>query len=154
MAAQLTSDEWLALYRYLLEMLRQSELTAIALEIEAAASHPVIIEPSPEENARVLAISRDVSKTAVRARTPEEAFAAATSVLSARLVEIPAIAQSIEAHLEGKEVVFRESEGNPYSPTQQSSFSMASMRVSPGEIRILSEVMALLIAATIPGKSL
>jgi Zn-dependent M16 (insulinase) family peptidase len=154
MPASLTPDQWMGLYRRLISRLRESELTEVVDEIESAASRPVIADPSVDEQAWVSSISKEVSQTAVRARTPEEAFAVAVKVLSARLVEVPSIAAAIRARLGESEIVFHDSEDSTYSESQRSAFSLSRMTVPSEDAAALRHAVEILAEAAVPGRSL
>ena len=78
----ISGEERLELYRYLLTELGERGFNEVRIEIEAAASAPVVEESTPEDEERISKIVRgDVGKTIIRRRNPEEVFAAALGVL-------------------------------------------------------------------------
>lgn len=96
----ISGEEWLELYRYLLNELAVRGYNDIRLEIEAAASAPVTEESTPEDQARLSKIVRgEVGRTRIRRRGPDEVFQAAIEVLQSRLVELPAVAVGLAKHL-------------------------------------------------------
>jgi hypothetical protein len=152
--ADFSDEEWFQLYRELLRRLRELELLEVVNEIEMAAARPVIAETSPEEDARVHAISRDVSRVAVRLRTPEEAFAAAIEVLKTRLVEIPAIARSIRSRLGDRSIVFRESQDGFSSQAEPNSFPLTVLSVDEDQLAKMRAEIETLAAAAASARSL
>lgn len=96
----ISGEERLELYRYLLTELEERGLNEVRAEIEAAASAPVVEESTPEDEERISKIVRgEVGKTIIRRRNPDEVFAAALGVLQSRLVEIPALAGALSKRL-------------------------------------------------------
>jgi hypothetical protein len=151
--ADLSDTEWLLAYRHLLGSLRERQMAHIAEEIEAAAARPVIAETTAEEEARVHAISSEVSRIALRPRMPAEAFAAAVEVLFARLVEVPEIALSVRTHL-GSDVVFRSSqEDTVYAEGHGLEFSLDRLTVSAADLASIRREVAILTDATPPSAS-
>ena len=96
----ISGEEWLDLYRYLLTRLEERGFNEVRAEIEAAASAPVVEESTPEDEARISRIVRgEVGRAIIRRRTPEEVFKAAVGVLQSRLIELPAVAGVLAEHL-------------------------------------------------------
>lgn len=96
----ISDEEWLDLYRYLLTELEKRGFNEVRAEIEAAASAPVVEESTPEDEARISRIVRgEVGRAIIRRRSPEEVFDAAVGVLQSRLIELPAVAGVLAAHL-------------------------------------------------------
>jgi hypothetical protein len=96
----ISGEERLELYRYLLTELEKRGLNEVRAEIEAAASAPVVEESTPEDEERISKIVRgEVGKTIIRRRNPDEVFAAALGVLQSRLVEVPALAGALSKRL-------------------------------------------------------
>jgi hypothetical protein len=96
----ISGEEWLELYRYLLAALDKGGFSEVRAEIETAASAPVVEESTPEDEARISKLVRgEVGKAIIRRRSPEEVFAAAIGVLRSRLVELPALASVLNKHL-------------------------------------------------------
>ena len=52
---EISGEEWLELYRYLIAELASLGLNDVRSEIEAAVSAPVVEESTPEEEARISA---------------------------------------------------------------------------------------------------
>jgi len=149
----LTSDEWFELYRHLLASLRERQLAHIAEEIEAAAARPVIKDTTAEEEARISAISKEVGQISLRQRTPEEAFASAVEVLSARLLEIPQIAASLKENV-APNIVFRSApEDVIYSEGTASEFTVDQLSLGASEVERIQREIATLSASTTPAKS-
>ena len=96
----ISGEEWLDLYRYLLTELEKRGFNEVRAEIEAAASAPVVEESTPEDQARISKIVRgEVGRAIIRRRSPEEVFDAAIGVLQSRLIELPAVAGGLAEHL-------------------------------------------------------
>jgi len=96
----ITYEEWLELYRYLLTQLESRGFREIRAEIETAASAPVFEESSPEEQNRISILVRgDVGHGVTRRRRPQEVFETAIGVLHSRLLELPQIAVGVAKHL-------------------------------------------------------
>jgi hypothetical protein len=96
----ISGEEWLDLYRYLLTELEKRGFNEVRAEIEAAASAPVVEESTPEDEARISKIVRgEVGRAIIRRRSPEEVFEAAIGVLQSRLMELPAVAGVLAEHL-------------------------------------------------------
>jgi hypothetical protein len=96
----ISNEERLELYRYLLTALEERGLREVRGEIEAAASAPVVEESTPEDEERISKLVRgEVGKRIIRRREPHEVFAAALEVLQSRLVEIPALAGALSMRL-------------------------------------------------------
>jgi hypothetical protein len=96
----ISGEEWLELYRYLLAELERGGFNEVRAEIESAASAPVVEESTPEDEARISKLVRgEVGKAILRRRGPEEVFAAATGVLRSRLIELPTLAGVLSKHL-------------------------------------------------------
>lgn len=98
--SEISGEEWLDLYRYLLTRLEERGFIEVRAEIEAAASAPVVEESTPEDDARISRIVRgEVGRAIIRRRTPEEVFKAAVGVLQSRLIELPSVAGVLAEHL-------------------------------------------------------
>jgi hypothetical protein len=96
----ISGEEWLELYRYLLAELDKRGFGEVRAEIEIAASAPVVEESTPEDEARISKLVRgEVGKAIIRRRSPEEVFGAAMGVLRSRLVELPRLAITLGKHL-------------------------------------------------------
>jgi transcription initiation factor TFIIIB Brf1 subunit/transcription initiation factor TFIIB len=96
----ISGEEWLELYRYLLSELEKRGFNEVRTEIETAASAPVVEESTPEDEARISKLVRgEVGKAIIRRRSPEEVFAAAIGVLRSRLVELPTLGAALSKHL-------------------------------------------------------
>lgn len=96
----ISGEEWLDLYRYLLTELEKRGFNEVRAEIEAAASAPVVEESTPEDQARISRMVRgEVGRAIIRRRSPKEVFDAAIGVLQSRLIELPAVARALAEHL-------------------------------------------------------
>jgi transcription initiation factor TFIIIB Brf1 subunit/transcription initiation factor TFIIB len=96
----ISGEEWLELYRYLLFELEKRGFNEVRTEIETATSAPVVEESTPEDEARISKLVRgEVGKAIIRRRSPEEVFAAAIGVLRSRLVELPTLGSVLSKHL-------------------------------------------------------
>jgi hypothetical protein len=94
----LSDSEWVEIYRYLLQKLRDVADNSLILDIERAAS--ARIEESVSEDSEIIKqFSResreDLDPIRLRAPSPREAFAAAVSVLITRLREVPVLADRV-----------------------------------------------------------
>lgn len=94
----LTDSEWIEIYRYLLQKLRDVSDNSLILDIERAASAR-IEEDVSEDSEIIKRFSResreDLDPIRLRAPTPREAFTAAVGVLITRLREVPALADRL-----------------------------------------------------------
>ena len=136
---QLTSDEWLELYRHLLGRLAERGFAAVRADIEVAAAAPVFEESTPEEDLRISRIVRgEVGRATMRLRTPAEMFAAALEILGARLTELPAVVDAASRHLERpvEQIEFRLD-----TPTPSEPVPLTQLSVSPTEVIAISEVL-------------
>lgn len=125
----LTEQEWLELYRFVLERLEKLSYTDIRREIETAAAAPILEEGSEEEKARIFReFKNEVGRRTVRGKSPFEAFSVARDVLWARLIELPEVASAIAKTLsDGRRVEFRVDYAQQYAPTQSEPFSLADL---------------------------
>lgn len=94
----LSDSEWIEIYRYLLQKLRDVADNSLILDVERAASAR-IEEDVNEDNEIIKQFSResreDLDPIRLRAPTPREAFTAAIGVLITRLHEVPALADRL-----------------------------------------------------------
>ena len=136
---QLTSDEWLELYRYLLARLQERGFAVIRAEIEVAAAAPVFEESTPEEDLRISQIiRREVGRASMRLRTPAEMFGTALEIFRARLTELPVVADAASRHLDrsAERVEFRLD-----APTQSEPVPLTRLSVSSTEVIAISEAL-------------
>lgn len=143
----ISGEEWLELYRYLLNELAVRGFDDIRLEIEAAASAPVTEESTPEDQARISKIVRgEVGRRRIRRREPAEVFSAAVQVLQSRLFELPAVALSLAKHLgqAPTEVEFRRDDENRYALVESEPVPLAQLVVNGADTEIIHQDLALL----------
>lgn len=136
---QLTNDDWLELYRYLLAQLEERGYADVRAEIEMAAAAPVFEESTPDEDVRISRITRGkVGRATMRPRSPAELFDAGLEVLRARLIELPAVAEAIPRHLgiDVGSIEFRLD-----APTQSDPVLLARLLITPADIVPISEAL-------------
>ena len=87
---ELSPEDWLELYRFLLERLESKGFLDVRREIEAAAAAPVF-EPESEDRATLILTNfkPDVGQRVLRRRETSEVFAAALDVVWPRLSVVP-----------------------------------------------------------------
>jgi hypothetical protein len=94
----LSDSEWVEVYRYLLQKLRDIADSSLILDVERAASAR-IEEDVSEDSEIIKQFSResreDLDPIRLRAPTPREAFAVAVGVLITRLREVPVLADRL-----------------------------------------------------------
>lgn len=135
--SEISGEEWLELYRYLLTELDRGGFIEVRAEIEIAASAPVVEESTPEDEARISKLVRgEVGKAIIRRRSPEEVFAAAVEVLRSRLEELPALAGILSKRLEvpSERIEFRLDYEQRYALVQSDAVRLISLTVSEEEI--------------------
>jgi len=136
---QLTSDEWLELYRHLLDRLADRGFAAVRADIEVAAAAPVFEESTPEEDLRISRLVRgEVGRATMRLRTPAEMFTAALEVLRARLTELPTVVDTASRHLE---LAVEQIEFRLDTPTPSEPVLLSQVSLSPTEMITVSEVL-------------
>jgi transcription initiation factor TFIIIB Brf1 subunit/transcription initiation factor TFIIB len=143
----ISGEEWLDLYRYLLTRLEERSFSEVRAEIEAAASAPVVEESTPEDEARISKIvSGEVGKAIIRRRSPEEVFRAAVGVLQSRLVELPAVADSLAKHLEVplQKIEFRVDYEQRYALVESDPVHLRDLVVSGGDVEIIRRDLSVL----------
>ena len=124
----LSDEEWLELYRFVLERLEKLEYTDVRREIEVAAAAPIFEEGSDEEKARIFReFKNEVGARAARGRKPFEVFSVALDVLWTRMVELPEVASAVMRNLSDghREVEFRVDYAEQYAlkPTEPTRLS-------------------------------
>lgn len=134
---EISGEEWLELYRYLLTELDRGGFIEVRAEIESAASAPVVEESTPEDEARISKLVRgEVGKAIIRRRSPEEVFAAAVEVLRSRLEELPALESILSKQLgvPSERIEFRVDYEQRYALVQSDPVRLISLTVSEEEI--------------------
>jgi hypothetical protein len=132
----LSNEDWLELYRFLLERLESKGLVDVRRAIEAAAAAPVFERGSDDEEARILKeFKGDVGQRALRRREPFEVFAAALDVIWTRLVELPEVARAIQLNIGGTEqqIEFRVDYEEQYAPRQSEPIPLSRLQLSEAE---------------------
>jgi hypothetical protein len=98
--SDLSMDEWLELYRYLLQGIESRGYSDLRGEIEAAASAPIVEVGTEEEETRIQEEFRsEVGRLTLRHRNSFEVFSAALDVIWTRLVELPEVASALASSL-------------------------------------------------------
>jgi transcription initiation factor TFIIIB Brf1 subunit/transcription initiation factor TFIIB len=149
----ISGEEWLDLYRYLLTRLQERGFTEVRAEIEAAASAPVVEESTPEDEARISQLVRgEVGRAIIRRRSPEEVFKAAVEVLQCRLIELPAIAGVLAEHLgiSAAHIEFRVDYEQRYALVESDPVPLANLIVSGQEVDAIGVGLAALGATERP----
>lgn len=150
----LTESEWANAYRHLIGRLRELELDDLAVEIEAAAASRIVEEYQPPEPGLFSrAELSEQGETVTRARMPSEAWQAAVSVLHARLVEAPRIAERC-AELLGRDlgqIIFLPDAREGELLASEASFALSDLAIPVDAIAAISrEVNALLTLTGMP----
>src|ERR1700756_4520688 len=129
--SDLSEQEWLELYRFVLDHLEKLGFTDVRREIEAAAAAPILEEGTDEERARIFRqFKNEVGTRAVRRRNPFEAFSVARDVLWARLIELPGVASAVTKNLgDTRPVEFRVDYAEQYAPRQSEPFSLKDLMI-------------------------
>jgi hypothetical protein len=151
----ISGEEWLELYRYLLNELAVRGYDDIRLEIEAAASAPVTEESSPEDQARLSKTVRgEVGRTRIRRRRPDEVFQASIEVLQSRLVELPAVAVSLAKHLAvpPASTEFRRDDEYRYALVDSEPIALDRLVIDTPEVAIITRDLSILGARGRVGK--
>ena len=130
--SDLSSEEWLELYRFLLERVESRGYADVRREIEAAAAAPVFEEGTSEEDARIRKeFGGELGKRTVRRKNSFEVFRAALDVIWRRTVELPHVATAVAKNLSNgrQSVEFRVDYEERYAPTQSESISLHRLLV-------------------------
>ena len=129
---ELSHEDWLELYGFLLERLESRGFLDVRREIETAAAAPVFERENDEEEAR---IKGGVRQRTLRRKEPFEVFAAALDVVKTRLVELPAVATAIQENLCGPEqsVEFRVDYEKQYAPRQSEIMPLDRLQLTEAE---------------------
>jgi len=153
--SDISGEEWLELYRYLLSELEKGGFDEVRAEIEAAASAPVVEESTPEDEARISKLVRgEVGKAIIRRRSPEEVFAAAIGVLRSRLVELPILASVLSKHLgiAQERIEFRVDYEQRYALVESEPVRLSQLIVNNEESDSLSAALSAFRTTNGPGK--
>ena len=136
--SQLPDNEWLELYRHLLERLKEHGFHDCRQAIDAAVAEPVSLEGSDEGDPRIQEqSSRDLGRSAVRQRLPFEALSTALDVIWTCMVEMPLIAAAAQARLveSARPIEFRTDRGNDHALGQTEPFQLKDLQLNPEQIR-------------------
>jgi hypothetical protein len=145
----ITAEEWLELYEYLLTALDNGGFNEVRVEIETAALAPIVEESTPEDEARISQLIRgEVGKAIIRRRSPEEVFAAAVGVLRSRLIEVPALASGLGKHLgiRAERIEFRVDYEQRYALVQSEPVPLSDLTVSEEEVAALRIALLTLVS--------
>jgi hypothetical protein len=143
----ISDEEWLDLYRYLLTLLEKRGLNGVRAEIEAAASAPVVEESTPEDEARISKIVRgEVGRAVIRRRSAEEVFKTAVGVLRSRLIELPAVAAGVAKHLgiSSEQIELRVDYEQRYALVESEPVPLSGLIVSEREVDVIRRDLAAL----------
>jgi len=143
----ISGEEWLELYRYLLTELDARGFNEVRAEIEAAASAPVVEESTPEDEARISKLVRgEVGRAIIRRPGPEEVFRTAVGVLRSRLVELPALAGVLTKHIgvPAERIEFRVDYEQRYALVESEPVRLDSITVSEEEAGSLQAALSAL----------
>ena len=146
----ISGEEWLDLYQYLLTRLEAKGFNEVRTEIEAAASAPVVEESTPEDEARISEIVRgEVGRAVIRRRSPEEVFKSAVGVLQSRLIELPAVAAGLAERLEVSpdDIEFRVDYEQRYALVESQPVPLRGLIVGGREVDLIRRDLAALGAA-------
>jgi hypothetical protein len=138
----LRDDQWLELYRYLLERLDFHGYSDVRREIELIATAPVFEEGTIEEQETISKEFRtEIGTRIVRRREPREVFKAALDVLWTRMFELPEIALSIAKKLDvhNQQIEFRVDYEERYAPKLSESVSLRRLMLEESEKRLLQQ---------------
>ena len=133
---ELSNEDWLELYGFLLEQLESRGFLDVRREIETAAAAPVFERENEEGEEWVLRESEGgVGQRTLRRNEPSEVFTAALGVVKTRLVELPAVARAIQENLGGPEqrVEFRVDYEEQYAPRQSAPMSLGGLQLTDVE---------------------
>ena len=142
---EISDEEWLDLYRYLLAQLQERGFNEIRAEIEAAASAPLVEESTPEDEARISKLVREeVGKAIIRRRSFEEVFSAAVGVLQSRLIELPEVAAALAQHLgiTATQTEFRVDYEQRYALVESEPVQLNELVVSGQEAEVLRSYLS------------
>lgn len=143
----ISDEEWLELYRYLLTRLEERGFNEVRAEIEEAAAAPVIEQSTPEDEARISKMVRgEVGRAVIRRRGPEEVFKAALGVLQARLIELPAVAGSVAERLgiPATRIEFRVDYEQRYALVESAPIPLGRLTLSSEDVHSISENLSAL----------
>ena len=139
---ELSPEDWLELYRFLLERLESKGFLDVRREIEAAATAPVFERGSDDQAALPFTKSEvEVGQRVLRRRETIEVFAAALGVVWTRLVELPAVAAAIQKNFGVAErpVEFRADYEEQYAPRQSEPIPLGRLQLTEVEWSAVQE---------------
>jgi hypothetical protein len=135
----LSNSEWIEIYRYLLQNLREVADNSLILDIESAAS--TRIEENVSEDSDIIKQFTRESREALdtirlRAPTPREAFIAAIGVLITRLREVPALADRIAEKFDcdTSDIQWYPDVSERNQVSERGSFSAYEFKLNKGEL--------------------
>jgi hypothetical protein len=130
----LENEDWLELYRFLLEQLEARGYVEIRRSIELAAAAPVFERGTmDDEEWFSRQFKGQVGEGALRRREPSEVFQAAVDVLWTRLVELPQVAAAIGKNLENKPIEFWVDYEEQYALTRSEPVPLSKLQLSPAD---------------------
>lgn len=133
---ELSHQDWLELYGFLLDGLESRGLVTIRREIETVAVAPVLEESDEYKDAEILREFKGrVGQRALRRRVPSEVFSVALDVLWTRLVEFPLVITALQKNLggAGQPIEFRVDYDQQYAPSQSEKVSLDRLRMTEPE---------------------
>ena len=139
---QLSDEDSLDLYRFLLERLDRNGFLDVRRQVEAAATAPILERPDPYAEPKLLREFKSLTENQqLRQKTPFEAFAAAIDVLWTRLVEFPRVVTALRENLGGpnQPVEFRVDHDEQYAPTQSKPVSLDRLSLTKAEQAALAD---------------
>jgi len=132
----LSNEDWLDLYQFLLQRLDEKGLEEFRREVESVVTAPVSEEATDAQQAWILKeFKGEVGQTALRPREPSEVFAAAMDVIWTRLTEFPTIVMAIETKLQidAAHIEFRVDYEQQYAPRRSEPINLARLRLTEQE---------------------
>lgn len=141
----MTDEDWIVLFEYLLERMAKEGAGGLADEIRAQVDTLVLVDadeveaPTDSKKARRTSLSR----SAVRVRRPQERFRMAMEIVTARLVELPAIESRVAPWLgiDLSEILFAPDSAVEASESDVSEFAIPSFSLGQN---VQAHVLALL----------
>ena len=133
---ELSHEDWLELYGFLLEQLESRGFLDVRREIETAAAAPVFERENDEGEEWILKeFAGGVGQRTLRRKEPFEVFVAALDVVKTRLVELPGVATAIQENLCGPEqrVEFRVDYEKQYAPRQSEMMPLDRLQLIEAE---------------------
>lgn len=137
-AHQLSPSEWQEALDYLLDRLREQDLSSVAEDLSAVARTRIAEEQSDYDLFGVSPRARkELGTTVIRPRTSFESFAAAFDLLQARLVEVPAMAATLQVEFDVRpeNIIFVPDQNATASETLSAEeFSVATISLNADEL--------------------